>query len=218
MHLKPGRLQWSVRQRTLRHPAARSDRRLRLSVPTHRHYPCLGLKFKADMTAFRHDLHSVIMDRGLRNGLNNLCTMSHKLTRSSAIALAVFSISSAAFANPMPEDTREAGRKTPASAIHTSRFQPQPRSCDPEVSADAATSTGTVAAGGNRDPAETLTLGVSGRERGGDRIENGTGPALVANTSGKSNYCEIFDHAALPQPVSLILLKKCGWLCMRVTF
>jgi len=40
----------------------------------------------------------------------------------------------------------------------------------------------------------------------------------VTNTPGKLNYCQIFHQASVSEPVSLVLLKKCGWFCMLVKF
>jgi hypothetical protein len=145
-------------------------------------------------------------------------TTYHHRIHASAIALAVLAISSAAVADSMSNDAREASRETAIRITYASA--PDPRTSNSEVSAGPATATltGTFEEESNKVPAERSTLGVSGRNRGGNRFEDEAEYAAVAYTSGTSIYGEAFDHASVPVPVTWILAKKCGWLCMRVRF
>ena len=71
---------------------------------------------------------------------------------------------------------------------------------------------------GNFDLDELSTPGAAGLEQIGNPLEFGADHAIVVDTLGKRSYCEVFGQTSIPDAVSLILLKKCGWFCMLVKF
>lgn len=141
-------------------------------------------------------------------------TIFHKLTRSSAIALAVLSISGTAVAESIPGDTRAGNRQTPAKVIHVSG--PSPRTRVPEVSVAAPTVPLARAARTKsiRDPAEPLVLGIPGSGKVDNHLKAGADDNRVVNTPGNRNYDNIFNRANTPATVNWVVAQKCGWICV----
>lgn len=140
--------------------------------------------------------------------------MFHKLKRSSAIALAVISISATAVAEPMSTDTGAGSRQTRAKIIYVSG--PTRPTRVPEVSAAAPTASLTSIAPGrsNRAPAELLMPGIPGTDKGGNRLQAGADHERVAYIPGDRNDDNIFNRASSRPAVDWVVAKKCGWICV----